>query len=208
LEGISKEDFVENTDHYHHGDLAATLIRLGIEALEHEGTEELSLRALAEKAGVSKTAPYRHFEDREAFLGALANEGNHILFVDLERAATSSEPLPAMGMAYMRFAVAHPALYRLMNSSLMVRLPEELLFWAHRSIALLSQVLYQAAKDGSGKPAFNSNAVASVWAYLHGLVLLRIDHSFPVALPEPDWDYLATRIPDTMLHLQSETRQE
>ncbi len=197
-----------STDHYHHGDLVATLIRLGIEALENEGTETLSLRALAEKAGVSKTAPYRHFEDREAFLGALTNEGNHILFIDLERAATSSEPLPAMGMAYMRFAVAHPALYRLMNSSLMCRLPEELLFWAHRSIALLGQVLSQAPKGNSAKPASDSNAVASVWGYLHGLVLLRIDHTFPASLPEPDWDYLATRIPDAMFRLQSETRQD
>lgn len=188
-----------STDHYHHGDLAATLIRLGIEALENEGAEALSLRSLSQKAGVSKTAPYRHFADREAFVGSLTNEGNRILYVDLERAANSSEPLPAMGAAYMRFAVAHPALYRLMNSSLMCRLPEELLFWAHRSISLLGETIAHTTTADSTKPGFDSTAVASIWAYLHGLVLLRIDHSFPVSLPEPDWDYLATGTPSALL---------
>jgi AcrR family transcriptional regulator len=175
------------------------LIRLGIEALGNEGPETLSLRALAEKAGVSKTAPYRHFRDREAFLGSLTNEGNRILYVDLERAANSSEPLPAMGAVYMCFAVAHPALYRLMNSSLMCRLPEELLFWAHRSISLLGETIARATTASATKPPFDSTAVALIWGYLHGLVLLRIDHTFPVSLPEPDWDYLATGTPSALL---------
>jgi AcrR family transcriptional regulator len=188
-----------STDHYHHGDLVATLIRLGIEALESEGAGAISLRALSQKAGVSKTAPYRHFADKEAFLGSLTNEGHRILYVDLERAANSSEPLSAMGAAFMRFAVAHPALYRLMNSSLMCRLPEELLVWAHRSIGLLGETIARAETADGTKPGFDPEAVASVWAYLHGLVLLRIDHAFPAAFGEPNWDCLATRTPSALL---------
>lgn len=187
------------TDHYHHGDLAATLIRLGIEALENEGAEALSLRSLSQKAGVSKTAPYRHFADRETFLGSLTNEGHRMLYIDLARAANSSEPLSDMGAAFMRFAIAHPALYRLMNSSLMCRLPEELLVWAHCSIGLLGETIARAETADGTKPGFDPGAVASVWAYLHGLVLLRIDHAFPAAFGEPDWDYLAARTPSILL---------
>ena len=55
-------------DTYHHGHLREELIRRGLNALEQEGAEALSLRALAESAGVSKTAPYRHFKDKEEFL--------------------------------------------------------------------------------------------------------------------------------------------
>lgn len=66
-------------DSYHHGHLREELIRRGLEALEREGAEALSLRALAEAAGVSKTAPYRHFKDKDLFLGALADEGYCLL---------------------------------------------------------------------------------------------------------------------------------
>jgi AcrR family transcriptional regulator len=108
----------------------------------------LSLRALAERAGVSKTAPYRHFIDREAFLGALADEGFRLLCEELELAwaetshGEKSERLVArMGRAYMDFAVGHPALYRLMNSPLVCDQPEGSMLWARRSLLLLGRAL-------------------------------------------------------------------
>jgi AcrR family transcriptional regulator len=50
------------TDTYHHGHLREELLRLGLAALETEGAAILSLRSLAERAGVSKTAPYQEFD--------------------------------------------------------------------------------------------------------------------------------------------------
>ncbi|MBP8919352.1 MAG: TetR family transcriptional regulator, partial [Micropruina sp.] len=46
---------------YHHGDLRAALVASAIEMLE--GGEAYSMRAVARRAGVSPTAPYRHFPD-------------------------------------------------------------------------------------------------------------------------------------------------
>lgn len=60
---------------YHHGDLRAELIREGIRQLEQGGIAELSLRSLARGAGVTGSAPYRHFESRAALLEAIAAEG-------------------------------------------------------------------------------------------------------------------------------------
>jgi AcrR family transcriptional regulator len=191
---------MKTTDVYHHGSLRAELVRLGLETLEREGAEVLSLRSLAEKAGVSKTAPYRHFPDREAFLGALADEGNRLLYAALEGAAAaeSGARISSMGRAYLDFAVAHPALYRLMNSPLICRLPDELMVWARRSIALLISTLAASTGETGGSSTGDqpdSDSAAAAWAYVHGLVLLRIDGLFPGFLPTPDWDYLATRIP-------------
>ena len=191
---------MRKTDGYHHGDLRATLVRLGIEALETEGAERLSLRSLAEKAGVSKTAPYRHFPDREAFLGALADEGNHILYLHLEKAASARREsaagyLPEMGRAYMGFALAHPALYRLMYSPLICTLPEELMVWARRSLALLGASLARTSAKPGAELGLDQNAAAAAWGYIHGLVLLRIDGLFPEGAGTPDWDYLAGMAP-------------
>jgi AcrR family transcriptional regulator len=204
---------------------------------------------LAERAGVSKTAPYRHFKDKDVFLGALADEGFRLLYSQLEqvsrtskqsskptskratktktRIATEAEPtvasettaVAAMGKAYMDFAVAHPALYRLMNSSLVCTLPSELTQWARRSLLLLARSLKPAVVDGKtgvdltdeknaadtavgvpegaakGDSVIDIDATVAAWAYIHGLVSIRIDGLFPADLPEPQWDKLAGMIP-------------
>ena len=190
-------------DGYHHGYLRAELVRLGLEALEAEGAAALSLRAIAEKAGVSKAAPYRHFPDRDYFLGVLADEGFRLLCEALEKPAAGGAArgasLASMGRAFMAFAVAHPELYRLMNSPLATRLPPELYANARRSMEILSSGLRGGEPgalpgDAAGRRKV-ANAAAAAWAYIHGLVMLRIDRLFPAWLPEPDWGRLAGRLP-------------
>ena len=192
-------------DSYHHGRLRAELLTLGLEALEAEGAELISLRSLAERAGVSKTAPYRHFKDKDAFLGAVADEGFRLLCEELERAwaladAAKARPdalaiVARMGRAYMDFAVAHPALYRLMNSPLICSLPEGSMQWARRSLGLLGKALASSGPQAYPGDPMDIDAVAASWGYIHGIVLLRIDGLFPKDLPEPDWTRLASTVP-------------
>jgi AcrR family transcriptional regulator len=196
-------------DTYHHGHLREELIRRGLDALEKEGSEALSLRALAESAGVSKTAPYRHFKDKDLFLGALADEGYRLLHESLtasiqpgRKRSRAGSPVGAMGRAYMAFAVGRPALYRLMNSPLICRMPEEYTLWARKSLLLLAGTLAAAragteeAPDAQRAGPPDLDATAAAWAYIHGLVLIRIDGLYPADLPEPDWDRLAGVVPE------------
>lgn len=194
---------------YHHGALREELVRLGLEALEREGAEAMSLRALAEAAGVSKAAPYRHFKDKDHFLGALADEGFRRLYAELDAARQDAarggedDGVGRMGQAYMSFAVRTPALYRLMSSSLLCRVPDESLVWARRSLMLLAETLAGAPggeADRSGpEPGVPAGAdldeTAAAWAYIHGLSLVRIDRLYPDYLPEPNWERLAQAIP-------------
>ena len=60
---------------YHHGDLRRELLTQAAALLEEVGSDALSVRELARRAGVSPRAPYQHFEDKEALLSALAVEG-------------------------------------------------------------------------------------------------------------------------------------
>jgi len=111
---------MSSIDRYHHGDLRRALIQAGAEILEEGG--ELSLRAVARRAGVSHAAPYHHFPDRRALLAAIAVEG-FVALRDAEIAAAERvgrEPVRALaetGVAYVRFAVEGPARFRMMFSA-------------------------------------------------------------------------------------------
>ena len=170
------------------------MLRAGMETLESQGANRVSLRSLAEAADVSKTAPYRHFSNKEAFLAALADEGYRMLYAALEGPANKGPGAAnAMGKAYMEFATAHPELYRLMTSPISRNIPQEPVPWARKALLLLKKVLAErAAASGEGGSV---DSVAAAWGYIHGLSLVRIDGIFPADMPEPDWDRLAFELP-------------
>lgn len=104
---------------YHHGNLRAALIDGALIVLENHGVEALSLREAARRAGVSQTAPYRHFKDKQALLAAVAGDGFQMLLEEIKSAAVPfeddpAEAITAMGAAYIRFATEQPARFRLM----------------------------------------------------------------------------------------------
>ena len=83
---------------YHHGDLAAALVQSAIELLSEDSSAELSLRAVARRAGVSPAAPYRHFADREALVSSVAAVGYRELTTRL-KAASESPSYPVSPMS-------------------------------------------------------------------------------------------------------------
>ena len=109
-------------DSYHHGNLRNLLLEAARRRLEAEGLEALSLRALAENAGVSKSAPYRHFANKHELLVALAADGFRDFAEALAASSTASSGLTAidglrdLARAYLLFAQDRPALYRHMFS--------------------------------------------------------------------------------------------
>ena len=105
---------------YHHGDLRSALLKTGLRLLETKAGGEIGLREVARETGVSATAVYRHFPDKDALLAALMAAGYDML-ADAQEAAAAHHPrrddaFRAIGQAYVHFALAHPALFRLMTS--------------------------------------------------------------------------------------------
>ena len=100
------------TDRYHHGDLRRALIEEAVHTIQAKGVDALTLRAVGQKLGVSRTALYRHFADKSALLAAVAAEGFRTLRSQLvaawEHGGRGVAAFEAMGAAYVRFAVAHP----------------------------------------------------------------------------------------------------
>ncbi len=100
-------------------DLRQTLIRAGLAIIARGGPRALTLRAVGRRTGVSQTAPYLHFADKRALLAAIAEEGFRAMAEEMRRAAAvrAADPLGclhALGQAYVDFARAHSAHFRVM----------------------------------------------------------------------------------------------
>jgi AcrR family transcriptional regulator len=109
-------------ERYHHGDAPNALIASASDLLETVGAAGLSLRQVAEQAGLSRQAPYNHFADKQALLAELVRGGFERLRAAVATAGGSSDALERTAEAYIAFAQTAPALFRLMFSRELVDL--------------------------------------------------------------------------------------
>ncbi|WP_439659569.1 TetR/AcrR family transcriptional regulator [Lentzea sp. HUAS TT2] len=157
---------------YHHGDLRATLMTIAMRMLE--AGEPFSLRGIAREAGVSPTAPYRHFADRDALESALAAEGLRDLKADLLQdgggpPATVAD-LAELGVAYVDFALRRPALFRLMFGN-----PCDDANDARVRAAAEVHELLGAAVSGVFPDVDPAALATAGWGLVHGLACLHLD---------------------------------
>jgi AcrR family transcriptional regulator len=150
---------------YHHGDLRRALVEAGRRLVEAEGSTALSLRAVAREAGVSPAAPYHHFKDKSELLEAIADQGWDELSDIMDAVAAQHESSP--GVAYVRYARAHPALYRVMYDAARDRLsiPGEAEDSAHAKV----RRAFLAAADAAEAPLDLELAIVAAWCAAHGL---------------------------------------
>lgn len=166
---------------YHHGDLRQTLLDAAVRHIREQGTEGLSLRALAREAGVSPTAPYRHFENRTALLAALATEGFRELEERMLAASADAERDPvsalhALGCAYVEYARTHPVKYHLMFGDLIGDFSpfSELLEAAETCYGRLERVLALGLERGLLRGPDLQELGGHTWASVHGIAGLVI----------------------------------
>lgn len=164
---------------YHHGDLRAACLRAARELLEEDGGTGLSMRAVARRAGVSATAPYRHFEDRDSLVSAVAAQGYRELAARLAAAHPSPETpddLAEVAVAYVRFALDHPSLFRTMfaepcdpDDAERVAAGAAIWEYVHRIVV----GVFPGADAGALSTA--------VWSLVHGLAFLHLDGKLDTA---------------------------
>lgn len=161
---------------YHHGDLRRALLRAAEEELAEKGPEGFTLRGCAKRAGVSHAAPAHHFGDATGLLSALAAEGfERFLATTGARVAAVGDPDPkarmiALGLGYIEFARANPALFGLMFSSRKPDFADERLQEA-ASASFRQLVSGVAGLTGDDPLASRTGQrqVAAMWAIVHGL---------------------------------------
>jgi AcrR family transcriptional regulator len=163
---------------YHHGDLRRAILAAAIEAIQRDGVDSLSLRALARYAGVSHAAPAHHFGDRAGLLTALAAHGFELLADQLGEAFERTGSFLEVGVAYVRFAVDHPAHFAVMYRPELLHDDDPALAAArHRA----GDVLY--GRVGSAAPGAEAlQAGVAAWSLVHGLATLYLGGNLPPAL--------------------------
>ncbi|HEY4020123.1 MAG TPA: TetR/AcrR family transcriptional regulator [Pseudonocardiaceae bacterium] len=169
-------------DSYHHGDLRAACLHAARELLEEDGSAALSLRAVARRAGVSPTAPYRHFADREALVSSVAAEGYRELAEKLAAAhpaPSTHDDLAAVAVAYVRFAMEHPAVFRVMFVEPCDPSSDERVAVTAAIRDYLSSIVLRVF-PGAAPDALST----AVWALVHGLAFLHLDGRLDAATPD------------------------
>ena len=178
---------------YHHGDLRSALLTAGMAALDAAPIEALSLRALAREAGVSATAVYRHFPDKDALLGALALAALDRMGRDQQAAADAvpmhagpEQAFCATGAAYVRFAIQHPELFRLIWRTAPAG---DVLSGPIESAEVAMQCLRRsvaAVLPADAPPQQQRDLALRCWALVHGLAMLLLEGQ--VQLSDADID--------------------
>jgi AcrR family transcriptional regulator len=167
-------------DRYHHGDLRRALLQAAVRTIGVHGVDGLTLRAVGSSLGVSRTALYRHFTDKAALLAAVAAEGFRMLRVDLEEAWTRGgrgrEGFDAMGVAYVRFAVAHSSHYRVMfGAEIHAAKNPELAEEGARAFQVLVDSIVAQQQDGLVRRDDPQQMALFIWANVHGIAMLALD---------------------------------
>jgi AcrR family transcriptional regulator len=159
---------------YHHGDLREALLAAALAILEEGGDPNaLTLREAARRAGVSAMAPYRHFADKEALIAGVAVIG-YERFRDALTAADQNpdprEALVAQGIAYVDFAGANPALFRLMFGASAPKSNPRLGEVGGEAYGVLANRVASLAA-----PGLADDWTLACWSIVHGLALLALD---------------------------------
>jgi AcrR family transcriptional regulator len=188
---------VSASANYHHGNLRRALMDAAIRLVAERGSLDFTMRELARAAGVTHNAPYRHFDDREALLAALAEEG----FVRLKARCLADRPdlaagpraaICALGRAYVEFAVEASHIFRLMFGETTARSRAgrpALARAARASFAVLEEAIAACRSNGTLRADLDPReATLAAWSLVHGFASLLVAGQVP-----PSWATGAAR---------------
>ena len=181
---MATNDLKNNRKKYHHGALRTALVAAGLEILEEQGLDGLSLRAIAARVGVSHTAPKNHFDGLKGLLTAIATEGfrrhAEAMTAGLTDAATPEDRLRASVRGYQRFAEENPALFQLMFSPILCdHADPDLQAAASASYGVLRRVATGLDWPGADGPDRQRRTELMLWSFVHGHAMLTVTGQLP-----------------------------
>jgi AcrR family transcriptional regulator len=188
---------------YHHGNLREALIEAGIDLINKEGINQLSLRKVASFCGVSQAAPYSHFQNKEELLESIRS---HVLGQFMKVLENAVLPFPnqkdpkilvQIGKSYVMFFINNPQYFSFMFSADFMEINlsihddgtnnfPPLQFFKTYAIPILGEL------DMTDEKA--EDAIISMWATVHGLASLatmknvRYDKSWETKIEDIIWN--------------------
>ena len=175
-------------EQYHHGDLRRSLIEKGLEIINQEGEEKLSLRKVAMKCGGSNAAPYAHFKSKDEFIVAIQQ---HIMdsFTDsLEKTAEqykdSDSLLPMLGKSYVMFFYKNPLYFDFLFSRKNIKIQLSLSVSDENEnppLDILKKTAISIFKKANISEKSMQDKIIAMWALVQGL-------SSIVTMPNVEYD--------------------
>lgn len=165
---------------YHHGDLRAALIDTTIELIAERGVRNFSLAEASRRLGVSVSAPYAHFSDRDQLLVAVAVHAYDLFYAELlpelNQFESSADRLAAIARAYVRFAGAHRPLFEMLFEAGLDKSRHPELEAAERPIDDAFLTCVRALPNHC--EAASEDLATAIEATAHGHATLLLDGSF------------------------------
>lgn len=161
--------------------LREALVQATLELVEEVGPAAVSVREVARRAGVSSGAPFRHFPDKYALMAAVAEEGVKRLNEVTEAAIgdlAERDPLEAFrqaGLAYVRFAVAHPAHFRVICVPEYAAYSQALRDGLHHGRAQLKALIVAAQSRGAIIQGDPESIMLAANAMIYGVARMFVD---------------------------------
>ena len=169
---------------YHHANLKQSLLDAAVDLLAEAGPQGFTLREVARRAGVSHNAPYRHFNDKDDLLAAVAAEGFDRLTACMKAAMTEGvsapERLRLAGRGYVEFAMGSPQRLLIMFETPPPLDPRpEFEAAGMRAFQVLLDAISAVQAEGALPQGDPQTFAVVAWAAVHGLAKLAIGGRLP-----------------------------
>ena len=174
-------------DSYHHGDLQAALIEAAIVLVRKNGPDHLSLRAVAEQVGVSPSAVYHYFPDKDSLISGVGDK----LFIDLalmqkealgdisgKSARAARRRYRELGRTYFRWANKEPNLFRLMFGGF-CRVDARGTHVDNEAFLMLTKCLDDLLETGVISPQMRQYGELISWCAVQGASTLIVEGHLP-----------------------------
>lgn len=173
---------------YHKKNLKHELIAMALSVCAELGWEAVNMRDLANRIGVSHTALYRHFKNKEELLAEVIKEGFRRLAQAIAKIDTNKDGFTAIGVSYIEFGLQQPSLYDLMfglNNFRFDKYPE-----LKQASNLAFDTIIEGVRLALGTKSEAKIMTKSyqIWASVHGLVgILRRSTGSGIETPTLQW---------------------
>lgn len=168
---------------YHHGNLREALEVAALELVAERGARGFTLAEAARRAGVSPSAPYRHFAHRDDLLAALAINGFRVLGQVVEQALRDSCNVADLAAAYVGFALQDPARFEVMSTSRFDKeAQQELLAETEKLKEQIARIVAPLEQGGRN----SDELVIELFSIAHGVAALAVERRYHHIAPSAD----------------------
>ncbi|WP_432403068.1 TetR/AcrR family transcriptional regulator [Wukongibacter sp. M2B1] len=167
---------------YHHGNLKESLIDKGLELLNEVGYEAFSMRKLATICGVSHSAPYRHFKNKDELISTIRFKAlehfNQYLKTSIKAYPNPKEVIKEMGKRYLKFFIEYPDYldFLFLNSSpgnIKIQ-NNQALFSDNPAFKFFTEKCVEYLESVSVDKSDLMINIISIWSLIHGLTILLV----------------------------------